>query len=62
MALHNPALGLLTALDLVGVGKVEGLLALVQVDEVRHIEGAQLVHNVPAVVLRHGQLVQSHVL
>ena len=47
------ALELFAALDDPGEGQVEDLRVLVEVDKVQRVEGAELVHDVPSVVLRN---------
>ena len=60
-ALHDLPFRVFAPLDLRSVRQVEGLLALVEVDEVHHAQVAQLVHHVPGVVLGNRDLVQLHV-
>ena len=60
--IQKSSFSLLTAPDLLAVRKVERLLSLVQVDEVRYVETTECVHYVPRIVLRDVNLEQFHVL
>lgn len=60
--LQQPSLSFFASFDLICVRQIEGLLSLVQIDEVSHVEPSQGVHYVPGIVFCKSQLVQGHVL
>lgn len=61
MDLQKPSLCFLAPSDLVDIRQVEGLLVFVQVYEMRHVKEAQVVHDLPRIVLGHLYLEQVHV-
>lgn len=60
--LQEPSFCFLAPSYLVYVRQVKRLLALIEVDEVSHIEQAQIVHDLPGIILRYLYLEQVHIL